>query len=115
MTDSTALNNLRTAHYGDWGLVLTSQDVHELWAEIETRDKRIAELESLVERLIEIGDWATIGMVISNSYSLTSEIRKLAEDRHDEWRMLVKGWKSSKQKEAYDLDEYKDNPEECER
>jgi len=70
MTDeSTVLNNLRTAHYGDWGLDLSSQEVHELWAEIETRDKRVAELEA--ERL---------------------ELRKIL------------GW-------AYDLDEYKDNPE----
>jgi len=48
MTDeSTVLNNLRTAHYGDWGLDLTSQEVHELWAEIErlfVLEKTIAEL-----------------------------------------------------------------------
>ncbi len=57
MTDeSTVLNNLRTAHYGDWGLDLSSQEVHELWAEIETRDERIAELEALVQRLVEAGD-----------------------------------------------------------
>lgn len=56
MTDQTVLTNLRTAHYGDWGLDLTSQDVHELWGEIETRDKRVAELEALVQRLVEAGD-----------------------------------------------------------
>ena len=55
--------------------------------------KRIAELEGLVERLIEIGDWATIGMVISESYSPSSNMRKLAEDRRNEWEALVKDWK----------------------
>jgi uncharacterized Zn finger protein (UPF0148 family) len=54
---------------------------------------RIAKLESLVERLIEIGDWATIGMVISESYSPSSNMRKLAEDRRNEWKNLVKEWK----------------------
>ena len=54
---------------------------------------RIAELEALVERLIEIGDWATIGMVISESYSPSSNMRKLAEDRRNEWEILVKEWK----------------------
>ena len=54
---------------------------------------RIAELEGLVERLIEIGDWATIGMVISESYSPSSNMRKLAEDRRNEWEALVKDWK----------------------
>lgn len=54
---------------------------------------RIAELEGLVERLIEISDWATIGMVISESYSPSSNMRKLAEDRRNEWEILVKEWK----------------------
>ena len=54
---------------------------------------RIAELEALVERLIEIGDWATIGMVISESYSPSSNMRNLAEDRRNEWKNLVKEWK----------------------
>lgn len=47
MTDeSTVLNNLRTAHIGDWGLDLSSQEVHELWAEIWIMKKRLAYLES---------------------------------------------------------------------
>ena len=54
---------------------------------------RIAELEALVERLIEISDWATVGMVISNSYSSSSGIQKLAEDRRNEWETLVNEWK----------------------
>ncbi len=54
--------------------------------------KRIAELETLIARLIEISDWATIGMVISNSYSPSSNMRKLAEDRRNEWLVLVKDW-----------------------
>lgn len=69
MTDTSALENLKYAHAIDVPLDLSSQDVHELWGEIETRDKRVAELEA--ERL---------------------ELRKIL------------GW-------AYDLDEYKDNPE----
>ena len=54
---------------------------------------RIAELEALVERLIEISDCATVGMVISNSYSSPSGIQKLAKDRRSEWETLVKDWK----------------------
>ena len=69
MTDTSALENLKYAHAIDVSLDLSSQAVHELWEEIETRDKRVAELEA--ERL---------------------ELRKIL------------GW-------AYDLDEYKDNPE----
>ena len=39
MTDeSTVLNNLRTAHIGDWGVDLSSQEVHELWADIEAKE-----------------------------------------------------------------------------
>ena len=60
---------------------------------LNNAESRIAELEGLVERLIEIGDWATIGMVISESYSPSSNMRKLAEDRRNEWKNLVKEWK----------------------
>ena len=56
MTDQTVLTNLRTAHYGDWGLDLTSQEVHELLAEIETRDKRVAELEAEQARWVMVSE-----------------------------------------------------------
>jgi hypothetical protein len=51
MTESKALENLKYAHACDVALDLSSQDVHELWAEIETRDKRVAELEAEVAEL----------------------------------------------------------------
>ena len=35
---STVLNNLRTAHYDDYGLDLSSQEVHELWEDIEAKE-----------------------------------------------------------------------------
>lgn len=40
MTDesNTVLTNLRTAHNGDWGLDLSSQEVHKLWADIEAKE-----------------------------------------------------------------------------
>jgi len=40
MTDesSTVLTNLRTEHNGDWGLDLSSQEAHELWADIEAKE-----------------------------------------------------------------------------
>ena len=67
--------------------------VLELEAKYSALTARIAELEALVERLIEISDWATVGMVISNSYSSPSGIQKLAKDRRSEWETLVKDWK----------------------
>lgn len=67
MTDQTVLTNLRTAHYGDWGLDLTSQEVHELWADIEARDKRVAELEAELKITDELLKEATetIGAVVA--------------------------------------------------
>jgi len=40
MTDesSAVLNNLRTADYGDRGVDLSSQELHELWADIEAKE-----------------------------------------------------------------------------
>lgn len=71
MTDksSTVLNKLRTAHHDDWGLYLSSpsQEVHELWEDIEAKkiisscirflsSQEVHKLEALVNRLIEAGD-----------------------------------------------------------
>lgn len=62
---------------------------------VERYESRIAELERLIERLIDIGDWATVGMVISNLYSRANEMemREFAAKRRDEWKTLVKDWK----------------------
>ena len=51
MTDTSALENLKYAHAIDVPLDLSSQEVHELWAEIETMKKRLAYLEA--ERIVE--------------------------------------------------------------
>lgn len=40
VSETTALENLKYAHAIDVSLDLSSQDVHELWEEIEARDKR---------------------------------------------------------------------------
>lgn len=45
MTDTSALENLKYAHACDVALDLSSQDVHELWADIEARGRHIAELK----------------------------------------------------------------------
>ena len=55
MTDTSALENLKYAHAIDVSLDLSSQEVHELWAEIETRDKRVAELEA-AQRWIPVSE-----------------------------------------------------------
>ena len=57
-----------------------------------TEEKYRAKHTAFVGRLIEISDWATIGMVISSSYSSSSGIRKLAEDRRSEFELLTKDW-----------------------
>ena len=46
MNDTSALENLKYAHACDFALGLSSQEVHELWAEIDAQSKRIAELEA---------------------------------------------------------------------
>lgn len=46
MTDTSALENLKYAHACDVALDITSQEVHELWADIEAMKKRLAYLES---------------------------------------------------------------------
>lgn len=57
--------------------------------------RQALEVRTILERLIEIGDWATMGMVISNSYSSES-IRCLAQNRRHEWETLTKNWKERK-------------------
>ena len=52
----------------------------------------IAELEALIGKLIEIGEWGLTGMVIAASFS-GGEIHDLAERRQNEWLTLVKDWK----------------------
>ena len=55
---------------------------------------RIDELETLVEKLIEVGGWAITGMAIATSYS-SSKMNDLAEKHRDEWCALIKKWKES--------------------
>ena len=52
VSETTALENLKYAHAYDVALDLPSQDVHELWAEVEARDKCIAELKEYIGQLI---------------------------------------------------------------
>ena len=63
VSETTALENLKYAHAYDVALDLPSQDVHELWAEVEARDKCIAELKEYIGQLIEaskkIYSWAS--------------------------------------------------------
>jgi len=70
-----------------------NQWIKDMKAENNAMLARAEKAEAMVERLIEIGDWATIGMVISESYSPSSNMRNLAEDRRNEWKNLVKEWK----------------------
>lgn len=67
MTDTSALENLKYAHAIDVPLDLSSQEVHELWADIEARDKRIAELEAELKITDELLKEATetIGAVVA--------------------------------------------------
>ncbi len=55
---------------------------------------KVVELETLVEKLIEVGDWAITGMAIATSYS-SSKMNDLAERRRDEWCALIKKWAES--------------------
>lgn len=55
MTDTTALENLKYAHACDVALDLSSQEVHELWADIEAKEKRVAELEA-AQRWIPVSE-----------------------------------------------------------
>lgn len=69
----------------------TVDEAIQLWNTRPVEDalnNRIAELTVLVDRLIKISDWATTGMVISSSYSSSSDIRKLAEKYRSEFAKL---------------------------
>ncbi len=50
---STVLNNLRTAHYGDRGVDLSSQEVHELWAYIEAKEIILSCMQILSSQEVE--------------------------------------------------------------
>ena len=84
---------LWVADSADVGIEFSKKEAQELARMIDGYLSRIAKLEELIDRLVEIGDWATIGMVISSSFSSSSEICKLAETRRNKWEMLLKDWK----------------------
>ena len=91
MSDS-AISVLEFAHHLNWEAEFSADSVHELWTEIDTRNARIAELEALIGKLIEIGEWGLTGMVIAASFS-GGEMYELAKRHQDDWYSLVKGWK----------------------
>jgi len=59
---------------------------------VEHVNARIVELEALLGKLIEIGEWGLMGMVIATSYS-GGKIYELAKRHQDDWYSLVKDWK----------------------
>ena len=76
----------------DWradGSRLTAR-IAELWAEIETRDKRVAELEALVQRLVEAGN--KLGTYFIGYTPRKKEL--LQREFWEAWRSAVSDWQS---------------------
>ena len=64
----------------------------ELARQVMTMHTRIAELEGLVDELIEAGDWGA--KLAINLGALSGDYQyKLAKKRYDKWDALVKDWK----------------------
>lgn len=64
----------------------------ERGAEIGRLTARIAELEGLVDELIEAGDWGAKLAINIGALSGDNQY-KLAKTRYDKWDALVKDWK----------------------